>query len=364
MDKQNNMKNEQTKECKLSLSFIRKLFVRKTNETSAASPTTLINDENTPFANGQATTNNSDCQCQRTHEKGRKSIFKNLKKKMHLKDSFMICRSKQKVKSYIDTSDESTSRGSPSSSHSTICFCTRSNNCDKKTSSMSSRVPDVSSMYALNEDCGPEVPPRDHRRNRPADLLICPIEGGAAPDDSPLEFSNSLSLGAEPSAGRGLIRELCSLAHEGWYWGPVSRQEAEEKLHGQPDGAFLVRDSSSDNYLLSVSFRSSGRTLHTRIEYSYGMFSFYAQEGFPSIAELINHSMCYSQTAVYCYSTPRSPTQPSFPVRLTTPLSRFMQVKSLQYLCRFVIRQYIRLDNIQKLPLPKPIKGYIEEGHY
>ncbi|XP_066501981.1 suppressor of cytokine signaling 6 [Hoplias malabaricus] len=170
-----------------------------------------------------------------------------------------------------------------------------------------------------------------------------------------------------PMVVTSLTEELKKLAKQGWYWGPITRWEAEEKLLDLLDGSFLVRDSSDDRYLLSLSFRSQGKTLHTRIEHSNGRFSFYEQpdvEGHTSIVDLIEHSIKDSENGAFCYSRSRLPGSATYPVRLTNPVSRFMQVRSLQYLCRFVIRQYTRIDLIQKLPLPNKMKDYLQEKHY
>ena len=162
------------------------------------------------------------------------------------------------------------------------------------------------------------------------------------------------------------LNDLCKC---GWYWGPLSSKEAEVKLHGKPDGAFLVRDSNDNRYLLSLSFRSEQKTLHTRIEFCKGKFSFYSAPfisagSFSSVVELINNCIETSKERVYCYTKGRALNGATFPVRLTKPISRFEYVCTLQHLCRFIIRQHFTLENISDMPLPGMMKRYLGKNHF
>lgn len=53
-------------------------------------------------------------------------------------------------------------------------------------------------------------------------------------------------------AKASLTEELLKLSNYGWYWGPISGTEADAKLMSEPDGAFLVRDSSDDRFVLLI----------------------------------------------------------------------------------------------------------------
>ncbi|XP_072013759.1 uncharacterized protein [Amphiura filiformis] len=171
-----------------------------------------------------------------------------------------------------------------------------------------------------------------------------------------LDFPNTRS-------GGGLAAELAKLPRQPWYWGPLTQEEAEAKLRYCPDGSFLVRDSSDERYLLSLSFNSHGRTLHTRIEYRNGLFSLNDSEGHASIVELVELAVQESRSGVYGYMRDSLGIQ-SYPAQLKNWVSRFTELRPLQHLCRFVIREVYPRHHIQRLPLPRRIKEYILENQY
>ncbi|XP_062868752.1 suppressor of cytokine signaling 7 [Trichomycterus rosablanca] len=186
-----------------------------------------------------------------------------------------------------------------------------------------------------------------------------PVRVAPAPNVCPLKGVDSSSFTAS-------LREL---ERCGWYWGPMNWEDAELKLKGKPDGSFLVRDSSDPRYILSLSFRSQGVTHHTRMEHYRGTFSLWCHPKFEdrchSVVEFIERAIMHSKNGKFLYFLrSRVPGLPPTPVQLLYPVSRFCNVKSLQHLCRFCIRQLVRIDHIQELPLPKPLIAYLKKFYY
>ncbi|XP_071027776.1 suppressor of cytokine signaling 7-like isoform X2 [Oncorhynchus clarkii lewisi] len=182
-------------------------------------------------------------------------------------------------------------------------------------------------------------------------------------DQRPLLFPLS-----RPDAS-SFATSLRELEKCGWYWGPMNWEDAEMKLKAKPDGAFLVRDSSDPRYILSLSFRSQGVTHHTRMEHYRGTFSLWCHPKFEdrchSVVEFIERAIMHSKNGKFLYFLrSRVPGLPPTPVQLLYPVSRFSSVKSLQHLCRFCIRQLIRIDHIQELPLPTPLIVYLRKFYY
>ncbi|XP_075229834.1 uncharacterized protein LOC142329280 [Lycorma delicatula] len=152
----------------------------------------------------------------------------------------------------------------------------------------------------------------------------------------------------------------------GWYWGPISGETAEKILSNEPDGSFIVRDSSDDHYIFSLTFKLNGVVRHVRIEHDQGNFSFGSCTKFKShtIVEFIENAVEHSRSGRYLFFLHRRPIHGPMRVQLLHPVSRFKQVQSLQHMCRFVILKVVRRDLISSLPLPRRIIDYLNSPHY
>uniref|UniRef100_A0A8C4Z7R9 Suppressor of cytokine signaling 7 n=1 Tax=Gadus morhua TaxID=8049 RepID=A0A8C4Z7R9_GADMO len=206
----------------------------------------------------------------------------------------------------------------------------------------------------------PLPPPPPSHANAPSSHRMAPPSMRMAPP------TMLCPLRAEASNFTASLRELEKC---GWYWGPMNWEDAEMKLKGRLDGSFLVRDSSDPRYILSLSFRSQGVTHHTRMEHYRGTFSLWChpklEDRCHSVVEFIERAIMHSKNGKFLYFLrSRVPGLPPTPVQLLYPVSRFSNVKSLQHLCRFRLRQMVRIDHIQDLPLPKPLISYLRKFYY
>ncbi|BET03516.1 suppressor of cytokine signaling [Nesidiocoris tenuis] len=152
----------------------------------------------------------------------------------------------------------------------------------------------------------------------------------------------------------------------GWYWGPISGEAAEKILSNEPDGSFIVRDSSDHHYIFSLTFRLNGCVRHVRIEHDQGNFSFGSSTKFKSqtIVEFIETAVEHSRSGRYLFFLHRRPVLGPMRVQLLHPVSRFKHVQSLQHLCRFAIVKVVRRDLIPTLPLPRRLIDYLSAPQY
>ncbi|CAG9770399.1 unnamed protein product [Ceutorhynchus assimilis] len=152
----------------------------------------------------------------------------------------------------------------------------------------------------------------------------------------------------------------------GWYWGPLSSEAAEKILSNEPDGSFIVRDSSDDHYIFSLTFKLNNSVRHVRIEHFQGNFSFGSCTKFKSqtIVEFIENAVEHSRSGRYLFFLHRRPVIGPVRVQLLHPFSRFKQVQSLQHMCRFVIHKNVRRDLIPELPLPRRMIDYLNTPQY
>ncbi|ESO06373.1 hypothetical protein HELRODRAFT_160540 [Helobdella robusta] len=79
------------------------------------------------------------------------------------------------------------------------------------------------------------------------------------------EFLSSTYL--KPQKKFDFLDCLKQMRNEPWYWGPCNGEAAQAYLHACPDGTFMLRDSSDDWHVLTVSYRVNSRTRHVRIDH-------------------------------------------------------------------------------------------------
>ncbi|KAM3878188.1 cytokine-inducible SH2-containing protein-like [Diretmus argenteus] len=168
------------------------------------------------------------------------------------------------------------------------------------------------------------------------------------------------------------------LRTSGWYWGPISASEARDALLKESEGAFLVRDSSHPQYMLTLSVKTRCGPTNVRIEYSRGCFWLDSSspglphlQSFPDVLSLIQHYIGsghtpHSQRAEEDNIQPKPKHNPAQPtakdntvlLKLMHPLHRPHAFPSLQHLSRLTINRHTTCPD--QLPLPRLLLRYLQ----
>ncbi|XP_071492331.1 suppressor of cytokine signaling 2-like [Diadema antillarum] len=182
-----------------------------------------------------------------------------------------------------------------------------------------------------------------------------------------------------------LINTFSALQMSGWYHGAMTYREAKNKLRNCDNGTFLVRDSSDERYLFTLSVKTPRGTTSVRIEYEDGQFTLDSEESlrrsvpsFDCVIKLLQYYMRVSKEKSSLDSngngTIKSKTrsgqlvwlEPSgrkdTEAKIVKPLPA--TVPSLQHLCRCAINKAVEPRFVNDLGIPRPLKKYLRDYPY
>ncbi len=161
----------------------------------------------------------------------------------------------------------------------------------------------------------------------------------------------------------GLFETIQTLPTVGWYYGNISVLEAEGLLKDEPNGAFIVRDSSDSDSrtdLYTITFKINNRFGSVRVDYAKGYFSLSLQDpGLPLFRTLMDlvsycHNLSVTHKTPVCVLTGHHHHR-NVHLYLTKPVSRHLRAHSLQFLCRKAITDVVTPDKLHSLNLPKRV---------
>ncbi|XP_058496972.1 suppressor of cytokine signaling 1-like [Solea solea] len=131
------------------------------------------------------------------------------------------------------------------------------------------------------------------------------------------------------------------LQHSGYYWGPMSMEEAHKILSQTLLGTFLIRDSCQPNVFFTLSYQSEDGPTSVRVQLNNLLFSLHgSQKNFPSFFTLLTY-----YTSSSC--------------KLTVPYRR-QRPESLKQACRRAFVRTHGAEDISNSPgLSLQVKNYV-----
>ena len=143
-----------------------------------------------------------------------------------------------------------------------------------------------------------------------------------------------------------LVPDLTSVVNCPYYWGRISKDEAEVILEVKPAGSFLLRDSGHERHAFAISFRRNDLTCHMRIESTRGhRFNLgHGDLSFATIPLLLDFVRQEGRVM-------------KSPVLRTRPLA-------LVELARAALCDRVTYEGVGELNIPQRLKGFLRELSY
>ncbi|KAK2817269.1 hypothetical protein Q5P01_025460 [Channa striata] len=131
------------------------------------------------------------------------------------------------------------------------------------------------------------------------------------------------------------------LKHSGYYWGPMTMEEAHAILAHAPMGTFLIRDSGQTDVFFTLSYQSDDGPTSVRVQLNNLLFNLHgSQRTFTSLFDLLTY-----YTSSSC--------------KLTVPY-REQRPERLKQMCRRALIRTCGAETISTLPtLSNQIKDYV-----
>lgn len=173
------------------------------------------------------------------------------------------------------------------------------------------------------------------------------------------------------------LETKCVLTHGCFYYPEADSTEAKLLLKPCSVGTFLIRDSSDSKYLYTISVKTRRGPTSIRVFYEHGRFSLDSDERskshmprFQSLLQLLDFYIRKSRgkKSEQCRFLDKTGKK-DLPIVMLKPKEH--DVPSLKHLTRTLITRSLPATSssevpsqVEKLPLPKPLKSYLKDYPY
>ncbi|XP_041853673.1 suppressor of cytokine signaling 3a [Melanotaenia boesemani] len=159
-----------------------------------------------------------------------------------------------------------------------------------------------------------------------------------------------------------ILITLEKLKQSGFYWSTITGKQANALLANEPTGTFLIRDSSDNGHLFTLSVKTVSGTKNLRIQLHGTSFCLQTDPKninsvphFDCVLKLVQYYMPQSKgNAVYYICSGGE----KIPLELIRPLSS--SLSSLQHLCRKTVNGNLDISS-KRDQLPVTLKDFLQE---